>query len=434
MSSTEIYTRVIILLILLALSAIFSSSETALASITSAKIMQLKEENEKKAKLLKRVKLKAGDILSTILIGNNIVNIAATAILADLTSNISFGKGNSTLITTIVMTVLILIFGEITPKSFATQNATKVAVKVARPLEILAFIFKPVLIVLTKVTNVFIKMLGGEVLVNGTFVTEEDIRSLVDVGEEEEGILQHQEKEMIKNIFDIDDLEVGEVMLPRIDMVALDDQTTIKEALDLIVDCGHSRIPVYKDTIDDIVGVLYAKDLLPFSFFKCDSEELREKTITELMRPAYYVPETKKANLLLKELQLKQTHIAIVLDEYGGTEGLVTIEDILEEIVGDIFDEYDNEVDLIKQLDDFNYLIQADISLEEINEQFMLDLPEEDFESLGGYVFNILGRVPVIGDKVERENVIIEVVTLLNRRVTSVKLTVMNNHTGELET
>ena len=152
------------------------------------------------------------------------------------------------------------------------------------------------------------------------------------------------------------------------------------------------------------------------------------------MRPAYYVPETKKANLLLKELQLKQTHIAIVLDEYGGTEGLVTIEDILEEIVGDIFDEYDNEVDLIKQLDDFNYLIQADISLEEINEQFMLDLPEEDFESLGGYVFNILGRVPVIGDKVERENVIIEVVTLLNRRVTSVKLTVMNNHTGELET
>ena len=433
LSSTEIYTRVIILLILLALSAIFSSSETALASITSAKIMQLKEENEKKAKLLKRVKLKAGDILSTILIGNNIVNIAATAILADLTSNISFGKGNSTLVTTIIMTVLILVFGEITPKSFATQNSVKVATKVARPLEILAFIFKPVLIVLTKVTNVFIKMLGGEVLVNGPFVTEEDIRSLVDVGEEE-GILKHQEKEMIQNIFDIDDLEVGEVMLPRIDMVALDDQTTIKEALDLIVDCGHSRIPVYKDTIDDIVGVLYAKDLLPFSFFKCDSEELREKTITELMRPAYYVPETKKANLLLKELQLKQTHIAIVLDEYGGTEGLVTIEDILEEIVGDIFDEYDNEVDLIKQLDDFNYLIQADISLEEINEQFMLDLPEEDFESLGGYVFNILGRVPVIGDKVERENVIIEVVTLLNRRVTSVKLTVMNNHTGELET
>ena len=426
MSSTEIYTRVIILIILLALSAIFSSSETALSSITSAKIMQLKEENEKKAKLLKRVKLKTGDILSTILIGNNIVNIAATAILADITRNISFGKGNSTLITTIIMTVLILIFGEITPKSFATQNSMKVAVKVARPLEILAFIFKPVLIVLTKITNIFIKMLGGEILINGPFVTEEDIRSLVDVGEEE-GILKHQEKEMIQNIFDIDDLEVGEVMLPRIDMVALDDQTTIKEALDLIVDCGHSRIPVYKDTIDDIVGVLYAKDLLPFSFFKCDSEELREKTITELMRPAYYVPETKKANLLLKELQLKQTHIAIVLDEYGGTEGLVTIEDILEEIVGDIFDEYDNEVNLIKKLDEYNFLIQADISLEEINEQFCLDLPEEDFESLGGYVFNILGRVPIIGDKVERENVIIEVVTLLNRRVTSVKLTVMNH-------
>ncbi len=430
MSSTEIYSRVIIVIALLALSAIFSSSETALTSVSLAKISQLKEENEKKAKLLKRIKLKMGDILATILIGNNIVNIAATAILADLLNNISSSKGSSTLVTTVIMTVLILIFGEITPKSFATQNPMKVAVKVARPIEILSFIFKPVLIVLTKITNIIIKMLGGEVLKNSPFVTEEEIRSLVDVGEEE-GILKYQEKEMIQNIFEIDDLHVGEVMLPRIDMIALDEQTTIKEALDLIVECGHSRIPVYKDTIDDIVGVLYAKDLLPFSFFKRDTEELSEKTITDLMRPAYYVPETKKVNLLLKELQLKQTHIAIVLDEYGGTEGLVTIEDILEEIVGDIFDEYDNEIDLIKQLDDNNYLIKADISLEEINEQFSLHLPEEDFESLGGYVFNMLGRVAVVGDKLERENVIIEVVTLCNRRVTSVKLTIENGETAE---
>ena len=236
---------------------------------------------------------------------------------------------------------------------------------------------------------------------------------------------------MIQNIFEIDGLEVGDVMLPRIDMIALDDETTIKEALDLIIECGHSRIPVYKETIDDIVGVLYAKDLLPFSFYKCDSEELREKSITELMRQAYYVPETKKANLLLKELQLKQTHIAIVLDEYGGTEGLVTIEDILEEIVGDIFDEYDNEIDLIEKVDEYTYLIQADVSLEEINNEFELDLPEEDFESLGGYVFNTLGRVPVVGDTLEHENMIIEVTTLLNRRVIGVKLTIKHEDEGE---
>lgn len=428
MSSTEIYSRVIILIALLTLSALFSGSETALTSISLAKIRQLKEENEKKANMLKRVKHKMGDIISTILIGNNIVNIGATAILADLTSSMSNGKGNSTVITTVVMTVLILIFGEITPKSFATQNSMKVAVKVARPIEILSFIFKPVLVVLTKITNIIIKILGGEVSTNSAFVTEEEIRSLVDVGEEE-GILKHQEKEMIQNIFEIDDIQVGEVMIPRIDIVAIDSESTIEEALNMIVDCGHSRIPVFKETIDNIVGILYAKDLLPFSFLKCESDELREKTITELMRPAYYVPETKKANLLLKELQLKQTHIAIVLDEYGGTEGLVTIEDILEEIVGDIFDEYDNEVDLIKKIDEYTYMIQADISLEEMNEQFELNLPEEDFDSLGGYVFNTLGRVPVNGDIVQDERIKIEVISVLNRRVMSIKLTIKDEDT-----
>lgn len=431
MSSTEIYSRVVILIVLLVLSSVFSSSETAITAVSLAKIRQLKEVNEKQANLLKRVKKKTGDILSTILIGNNIANIAATAILADLTNGILSNRPpgimgeNTTFITTFIMTILILIFGEITPKSFATQNPIKVAVKVARPLEILSIIFKPILIVLTKISNVVIKALGGEVLKNGPFVTEEEIRSLVDVGEEE-GILQHQENEMIQNIFEIDDLEVGEVMLPRIDMIALERETNIKEALDVIIDCGHSRIPVYKKNIDDIIGVLYAKDLLPFSFFKYDSEELREKSITQLMRPAYYVPETKKANLLLKELQLKQTHIAIVLDEYGGTEGLVTIEDILEQIVGDIFDEYDNEVDLVNKIDQDTYQVQAEISLEEINERFDLELPEEDFDSLGGYIFNTLGRVPVIGDKLEQKYMIMEVSTLLNRRVMSVKLTITN--------
>lgn len=423
MSSTEIYIRVVILVILLLLSSIFSGSETALTLVSLAKIRQLKEENERKANTLKRVKHKMGDIISTILIGNNIVNIGATAILAELTSEMSQGRGNSTLITTAVMTILILVFGEITPKSFASQNPLKVAEKVARPIEILAFIFKPILFILTHVTSVIIKLLGGEVMKNSPFVTEEEIRSLVDVGEEE-GILKHQEKEMIQNIFEIDDIKVGEVMLPRIDIIAIDEQATIREALDMIIECGHSRIPVYRETIDNIIGVLYAKDLLPFSFINSDSDNLVDKTITELMRPAYYVPETKKVNLLLKELQLKQTHIAIVLDEYGGTEGLVTIEDILEEIVGDIFDEYDNEVDLIKKIDEYTYIIQADISLEEMNEQFELDLPEEDFDSLGGYVFNTLGRVPISGDSIEGEKIKIEVITVLNRRVMSVKLTI----------
>lgn len=421
MTSTEIYTQGAIVAGLLALSAIFSSSETAITSISLAKIRQLKEEDEKKANLLKKIKIKIGDVLATILIGNNIVNIAATAILSNLTMNIDAFKGKySTLITTFIMTVLVLIFGEITPKSFATQNSLKVASVVARPLDILTIIFKPVLIVLTKITNVLIKLLGGEIAGNNPFVTEEEIRSLVEVGEEE-GILEHQEKEMIQNIFEIDDLVVTEVMLPRIDIIAIEDGASIKEALQIITECGHSRIPVYKETIDNIIGVLYAKDLLQYSLSKLD--ELKIKTIAKLIRPAYYVPETKKANLLLKELQQMQIHMAIVLDEYGGTEGLVTIEDILEVIVGDIFDEYDNEVNLIKKINEKNYLIQADISLEEMNDQFDLNLPEEDFDSLGGYIFSTLGRVPANGDKVEFETIAMEVTKMENRRVILIKLT-----------
>jgi len=314
----------------------------------------------------------------------------------------------------LIMTVLILVFGEITPKSYAAQNPIKVAVKVARPLEILSFVFKPILIVLTSITNFIIKMMGGEVLTSTPFVTEEEIRSLVDVGEEE-GVLKHQEKEMIEGIFEIDDIDVTEVMVPRIDIIAVSEDAEMQEALDLIITYGHSRIPVFKDTIDNITGVIYAKDLLPFASSK--DKRIEEKPITELMRAAYYVPETKKVSQLLKELQQKKIHMAIVLDEYGGTEGLVTIEDILEEIVGDILDEFDSEIDLIEKINENLYLVKAEVSLEEINEIFDTDLPEEDFDSLGGFVFGTLGRVPVQGDEVTYDNLKMTVTKVHNRRI-----------------
>jgi len=418
LSSIDIYIRGAIVFILLFFSAIFSGSETALTSITVAKIRQLKEYNEEGANILKRIKLKINTILATILIGNNLVNIAATAILTELTVELFHGTG-ATFIATGIMTLLILIFGEITPKTFASQNQEKVAIKVARPLEILSLIFKPILIILTSVTNVLIRMLGGEVGGNIPFVTEEEIRSLVDVGEEE-GILRHQEKEMIEGIFEIDDIDVTEVMVPRIDIVAISDNSSVNEALDKIIAFGHSRIPVYKDTIDNITGILYAKDMLPFVFIKGD--QFKEKSITDLMRLAYYVPETKKVSQLLKEIQLKKIHMAIVLDEYGGTEGLVTIEDILEEIVGDILDEYDNEIDLIEKIDENTFLIKAEVSLEEINELFEINLPEEDFDSLGGYVFSILGRVPIQGDTVKYANLNMTIIKVHNRRVKVIEI------------
>jgi len=297
-------------------SAIFSSSETAITSITVAKIRQVKEKDEVGASILKKIKKKMNIMLATILIGNNLVNIAATAILTELTIEL-FGEGNTTLIATAIMTILILIFGEITPKTYAAQNPEKIALRVSTPLLALSRVFRPVLVVLTTITNILIRLLGGKVPSNSPFITEEEIRSIVNAGEEE-GVIKHQEKEMIESIFDIDDTEVTEVMVPRIDVIAIEERETLQEALDLIITYGHSRIPVYKDTIDNIVGIIYAKDMLPFASFT--GESYKNKVINNLIRPAYYVPETKKVSQLLKELQLKKTHMAIVLDEYGGTE------------------------------------------------------------------------------------------------------------------
>lgn len=419
MEENFLYIRIGILFILIILSAIFSSSETAITTLKIAKIRKLRETNEKKALLLERIKKQINMMLSTILIGNNLVNILATAILTEITVEV-FKGSSSTLISTAIMTIIILIFGEITPKTYAAQNPEKVSVLIARPLVVLSFIFKPVLIILNFITGFFIKLMGGDINNTGPFVTEEEIRSLVDVGEEE-GVVKLQEKEMIENIFEIDHIDVGDVMVPRIDIIAVSEDDTMEDALEKITKFGHSRIPVYKESIDNIVGILYAKDVLPFIGYK--NVEINETKIIDIMRNAYYVPETKKVNKLLRELQFNKVHMAIVLDEYGGTEGLVTIEDILEEIVGDILDEYDVDIDLIEKINENTFNVKAEVSLEDINEIFLTDFPEEEFDSLGGYIFNTLGRVPIKGDKLENSKISIIVKKVTNRRVILVEIT-----------
>ncbi|WP_425446103.1 hemolysin family protein [Dethiothermospora halolimnae] len=418
MSQIEIYLRGGVVLVLLILSAVFSSSETALTAITPAKIRRLKEHDEKNAKLLKKIKKKTNTILATILIGNNLVNIAATAILTELTAEVFSGKW-SVLIATMTMTILILIFGEITPKTFAAQNPESIAVKVSRMLVVLSKILKPVLIILNKITSIIIKILGGSVDNNGAFVTEEEIKSMVNAGEEE-GVVKHKEREMIEGIFQIDDIYVTDVMVPRIDIISISVEDNIEEALNIIIKYGFSRIPVYKDTIDNIVGILYAKDILPF--LGSDKKSINDKSIINLMRNAFYIPETKKVSNLLRELQQQKIHMAIVLDEYGGTEGLVTIEDILEEIVGDILDEYDNEINLVEKIEENIYSVRAEVSLEEINELFGSDLPEDDFDSLGGFIFSSLGRVPIQGDSIEYGNIDFIVTKISNRRVRQIQI------------
>lgn len=417
-----LYVKFGLLILLLILSGMFSSSETSIMGMSIAKIKQMEEVDEKGAKTLKRLKKKLSSILITILIGNNLVNIAATALLTELTVEY-FTGANAALITTVIMTILILIFGEITPKTYASHNPEKVAVKVGGFLELLDFLFKPISIVLKLITNFIIKILGGDIDHISTFVTEEEIRSLVDVGEEE-GIVNAQEREMIDGVFDIDEMSVSEIMVPRIDVVAVEESSSLYDLLEIIRDYGHSRIPVYKESIDNIIGIIYAKDLLILDIINRNEDEAVD--ISTLMRPAFYVPENKKISDLLVEFKQKKTHMAIILDEYGGTEGIVTIEDVIEEIVGDIFDEYDDEINLIEKITDKQYVVKGEVDLEEIEELFNVEFPDqESYGSLGGYIFNTLGRVPEEGDKIEYRGLIMTVKKLANRRIIKIEIEII---------
>ncbi|MCT4565765.1 MAG: hemolysin family protein [Maledivibacter sp.] len=412
----SIILRLAVLIVLLSLSGLFSGAETSLSSINLIRIKQLKKKGIKEAEILERLLNKSSRILATILIGNNIVNIAATAIATELTLNIFEGK-QATFLVTLIMTVLILVFGEITPKTYSSYNAEKVAMKLGRPLEILSVIFSPLLLVLNKVTRIIIRSVGGNINNNRTTVSEEEIKTLVDVGEEA-GIIEKQERDMIESIFEIGDIKVTEVMVPRIDIVYLEENVSLEKAIKKVIKYGYSRIPVIGESVDNIIGIIYAKDLL--SCYLMNREE--EVNIKSMIRPAYYVPQSKKAIDLLTEMQLEKVHISIVLDEYGGTLGLVTIEDILEEIVGDILDEYDDENNLIDHIDNNILIVNSKISIEETSNLLDVELPMDEFESLGGFVFNLLGRIPRVGDIIEYNDTVFKVLEVHNRRIRKIEI------------
>lgn len=412
----SIILRLGILIILLSLSGLFSGAETSLSSINIIRIKQLKKKGIKEAEILERLLNKSSKILATILIGNNIVNIAATAIATELTLRIFTGK-QATFLVTVIMTILILVFGEITPKTYSSYNAEKVAMKLGRPLEVLSIIFSPLLIVLNKATKIIIRSLGGNINNNRTTVSEEEIKTLVDVGEEV-GIIEKQERDMIESIFEIGDIKVTEVMVPRIDIVYLEENVSLENAIKKVIKYGYSRIPVVGKSVDNIIGIIYAKDLLS-CYLMNDKEELNIKS---MVRPVYYVPQSKKAIDLLTEMQLEKVHISIVLDEYGGTLGLVTIEDILEEIVGDILDEYDDENNLVDYIDNNILIVNSKISIEETSNILDVDLPMDEFESLGGFVFNLLGRIPKVGDAIEYNDISFKVLEVHNRRIKKIEI------------
>ena len=383
--------QLIILVILLGLSAFFSSSETALTTVNRIRMRSLAEEGNKRATRVLKITDDSAKMLSAILIGNNVVNLTASSLATTLTIHIFGSTGAG--IATGILTVLILIFGEISPKTIATLRAEKISLRFCNIIWILMKVLTPVIFIINHLAMLVLRLTGVKASEGKQAMTESELRTIVDVSHES-GVIESEEKEMINNVFDFGDALAKEVMVPRIDMTFAQVDSSYDEILDIFREDRFTRLPVYEDTQDNIVGIINMKDLLLY-----DPDERFD--IRSFLRKPHFTYEYKDISELLVEMRESTFNIAIVLDEYGEMTGLITLEDILEEIVGEIHDEYDeNENELIKKLSDHEYVIEGSMSLDDVNDHLGTHLESEDYDSLGGLVIEHLDRLPVAGDQV----------------------------------
>ncbi|RJP31789.1 MAG: HlyC/CorC family transporter [Actinobacteria bacterium] len=424
-SGGELAWRIIVLALLLVAAAFLAAAEISLVSVNRFRVRSLREEGNRRADKLDRLLDHPNRFLSTILMLTLLVQVGASAIATGLA--LSIGLPVATAIATGVMTFLIFIFSEMAPKTYATNHPERVAMAVAPVVNILAVVFYPVVRVLILISNGVIRIFGGKTIKEGPFVTEGDIKALVSAAEEQD-VIEEEEKKLIHSIFEFGDTLVREVMIPRTDMVMLDEESGLEEALEIILSSGFSRIPAYRKDFDHIVGVLYAKDLLPY--LKRGESDVRPR---DFLRETYFVPETKRVSELLTELRTLTIHMAIVLDEYGGTAGLVTIEDMLEEIVGEIFDEYDSAMELYESLGDGRYSFDARISIDDLNELLCTDLPAHEWDTLGGLIYNLMGKIPKQGEAVEFEGMRLTAQKVVGRRIYKVLLEVLEQEECDSE-
>lgn len=404
--------QIIALVFLVTMSAVFSSSETAITSVSKIKVRQLDQKDNKNAHLLKKLHDNMQTTISTILIGNNIVNIAASSIATILFTNIFHQNG--ALISTVVMTVFVLIFGEVLPKTIAQYKNKSVALKFSRFIYFLTLVFKPIVKVLNILTRLIIKLFVGEDEDSST-LTEEELKTLVEVSEEE-GVLKNQETEIMINALELKETLAVDIMTPRTSMASVDIEDAESDLKEIIKNITYSRIPVYEDSIDDIIGVLHIKELAHKII-----EDDRDFKVRDILKPAFYAYEYIPVVDLFKQMRTKNISISIIIDEYGGTSGIVTMEDILEELVGEIDDEYDNEKEVTK-LSDNEYLVDPEMRIDEVNERFDLDIQSDKFDSIGGFVIELLDRMPKSKDEVEFENLKFVVVNVDKRKITQLMI------------
>ncbi|MCI8402516.1 MAG: HlyC/CorC family transporter [Lachnospiraceae bacterium] len=405
--------NIVCIIALIALSAFFSSSETALVSCNRIRIRSMVDENDRRLKYLNLVLDNQSKMLAAILIGNNIVNLYASSLTTTLA--LKLGGSYTVSLATGILTFLILVFGEISPKTAATIHAEKLALFVAPMIHILMVVLTPVIFIINTIAGVFLRLMGINPDQKQEAITEDELRTFVDVSHEE-GVIEKEELKMINNVVDFGDSLAKDVMVPRIDMIFADINATYEELIDIYRTNMFTRLPVYENTTDNVIGMINMKDLLLYR----PGEKFH---LRDYLREAYYTYEYKKTSELFIDMRQHYVSMAIVLDEYGATAGLVALEDLLEEIVGEIRDEYDaDELDSVQKISDTEYLVEGSVRLDDLNDMLDIHLESEDYDSIGGYIIGLLDNLPKVGQSVSEGEFKFHVESLDKNRIKWVRL------------
>lgn len=409
--------EILALVLLIGGAAFFAASEAALISVSRLRVRQLAEHKVRGSAAAVRLLEDRSRLLATVLIGNTVILLAADSLATAIL--IHQGVPHAAIYSTIVMAILILLFGEIVPKTIAVSNPARYAIWLAPLLERAAWLLGPVNRIFVAITNLLVRPFGIHPTSQGPFITEEDIRTIVNVGAEQK-VLEEEERKMIHSVIEFGDTIVREVMTPRPEMVCVNVEDGPSKALELVISEGYSKLPVYEGNIDNVIGAVYERELL----IALANGSITSVPLRSLMRPVAVLPENKKVSELLREMQGQKFSLAIVLDEYGGTAGLVTLEDILEEIVGEIRDEHDvGEEEPIRRIDKDEAIVDAGVNIEDVNAELGTHFPHEEFETIGGYTVGRFGRLPREGEEIDAEDgVRLRVERMRNRRIVSIRV------------
>ncbi len=402
--------------LLILLSAFFSSSEIAMFSLAGHRVEAMVEEGLPGAEAVSDLKSDPHRLLVTILVGNNIVNIAMSSIATGLFAEF-MTRGRAILAATFGITALVLLFGESAPKSYAVENTESWARRIARPLKLSEYLLFPLIITFDYLTRIVNRVTGGRSSIESSYVTRDEIQDMIETGERE-GVIDEEEREMLDRIFRFNNTIAKEVMTPRLDVHAVSTEATVDQAIETCVQSDHERIPVYEGTLDNIIGVVSIRDLVRKRYYGEASPEL-----DDVVKPTLHVPESKNVDDLLEEMQESRVQLVVVIDEFGTTEGLITLEDMAEEIVGEILEGDEDEP--FEFVDDETVLVRGEVNVDEVNEQLGIDLPEgEEFETLAGFVFNRAGRLVEEGEEISYNGVDIRIEQVDNTRIIRARVSV----------